>query len=937
MSQYTGGSYDASSHQDLRLLLLGNIGCGKTSTGDTLLGQLSTISPASSARSCQVRRGYSEGRRLTLVEAPRWYWSGGHIEASVRAETERALTLAEPGPHGVLLLVPVGQFTEMDAHVATELVDMFGEEVLDNTLVLLTCGDYLMGNSEQTYLQKEPGLRQMIERCRGNHHVINNRQRDEREQVRSLLEKVDGIVQRKGVYHVKTAQEKEMEKLVQERERELKERYRLRAEEKIQEAAAAAAAAAVATHSSTVETHSSRYNTLERRRKREEEEEEERVAVSSASNGLYSAPVTQQLQARPEVCEDAADHYRVSSFGERSPDAAPASSSSSTVSSSFASPSTYTSPPPSSSSSSLLPSSSSTSPPPSSSSSSLPPSSSSSSLLPSSSSTSPPPSPSSSSPSSPELRLVLLGRSGSGKSTVGNRILGREEFEAYPDSLMAITLACEKKRGQCAGNRVAVVDTPDWFKSESSPAEVRAQISSCVALSSPGPHAFLLCVPVDQPAKMELQALGALDAVFGPDAVQRHTLVLFTYADRLRESGKAGDGDVEAYIAGQRIDLLKLVERCGDRYHIMERGDGNAAELLEKVEQTVTEAGGQCYSCPAFQEAEDRVRQRQVELVRERKDKKLEQQGGKSGVGKYGAPGRVLYPSLQPLTEEEEEVREDEIEQTRDEAERSVSAMDLKSLPPISLSDISPSLLSSMREKLESGAKMLPKLLADGSMWVGEGAKKVASSPVWGSVGDGAKSVHKMVTDSAAWEKMGAGAGHVSKLVGENVVMKKVPKVMADGSAWAESGAKNIRSRPIWEKVGSGAKSGARLVADGSMRVGAGFGAGAKKVSQSPVWGKVGSGAKAGAKMVAESSVWERMATAAKKVPKVVIGGAVLGLILGLILGGLAGGALGAAAGSAASEVGRRKFSKNATEASKTLQGTERDGEKQGERELKTE
>lgn len=43
----------------------------------------------------------------------------------------------------------------------------------------------------QEYLQKEhPGLRQIIERCGGRYHVINNRQRQNREQVCELFEKV---------------------------------------------------------------------------------------------------------------------------------------------------------------------------------------------------------------------------------------------------------------------------------------------------------------------------------------------------------------------------------------------------------------------------------------------------------------------------------------------------------------------------------------------------------------------------------------------------------------------------------------------------------------------------------------------------------------------------------------------------------------------------
>ncbi len=528
--------------------------------------------------------------------------------------------------------------------------------------------------------------------------------------------------------------------------------------------------------------------------------------------------------------------------------------------------------------------------------------------------------------------------------------------------------------------QVAVVDTPDWFNSEQTPDEVQAQISSCVALSSPGPHAFLLCVPLDQPSKTELQALRALEAVFGPDAVQKHTLVLFTYADRLRESGKVGNNSMEAYIAGQRGDLLKLVEKCGDRFHVMEmrgsrRERKNVAELLEKVEQTVKEAGGQSYSCPAFQEAENRVRQRQVEIA---KGRKLEEER-LGDVRQLSSERRVLYPDMQPVAEAEEEVREDEIEKTRDEAELSVSTMKIESLPPVTLSSISPSLLRSIMEKMESSAKKLPKLLADSSVWVGEGAKKVKSSPVWGQVGSGAQNVQKMVVDSSVWEKARASAGHVSKLVGD-----RVPKVVVDGSTWVGSGAKAAAARPMWQKVGSGAKSGAKLVAgssvrvgsgigagaknlaqspmwgkvgsgaktgvklmaDSSVRVGAGIGAGAKKVAQSPVWGKVGSGAKAGAKMVAESSVWEKIGTTAKQVPMVVIGGALLGLVLGVFLGGVIGGAVGTAAGSAVAEVGRRKFSnkntlENTDEAARNVGRRVNNSMdslvKQGEKVLKTE
>ncbi|XP_074551992.1 uncharacterized protein LOC141809064 isoform X2 [Halichoeres trimaculatus] len=1058
MSESLSGNYFGSSAEGLKLILLGNIGCGKTSSADNILGQVSPIS-ISASRSCQLKQGVSEGRNLTLVEAPRWYWAGGKMEDSVRKETERALTLVAPGPHAFLLLVPVSQFTEMEGRVPEELEELFGEGALDHTLVLLTCGDYLMGRTEEEYLRKEhPGLRQMIEKCGGRYHVINNRQRQDRQQIQGLLEKVENMAQDKGIYRVKSLEEKQLEKRVSERRRELMDSYRAQKEER-QAALSTRISSSISTTESSTERGEEYSSFLERQRREWSEDPDGRVSVRQVSNGLYSTPTPEdqpyserykerymerelmktpsfKLNADGAILSQMSDtntshklvttlHHRINSFEERSPEQSPTTSPRSpdftftssspvfTSSSSSSFPSSSSSDPsfPSSSSTSFSTSSSTSFP---TSSSTLFPTSSSSSLFSSSSSSStsfstssstsfpttscssfptsssssssssfPPRSSSSSSSSSfpsssqssKELRLVLLGRSGSGKSAAGNSILGREEFASRPESLTPITRECEKKRALVERRQVAVVDTPDWFNSEQTPDEVRAQISSCVALSSPGPHAFLLCVPIDLPAKTELQALGALESVFGPEAVQKHTMVLFTYADRLRKSGKAGDGSAEAYISGQREDLLKIVEKCGDRFHVLETGGGwrdrrNVAELLDKVEQTVSEAGGQCYSCPAFQEAEKKVRQRQMEIARERKRELVRQ---------FSSERRALYSSMQPVAEAEEEVREDEIEKTRSEAEMSVSTMNIESLPPVTLSTISPSLLHSFMEKMSANAKMLPKLLSDGSVWVGEGAKKVRSSPVWGTMGSRAQDVQKMVADSSLWQKVGSSAGQVSKMVGD-----RVPKVVVDSSAWVGSGAKaaagspvwgkvgsgaksgakivadssmrlgsgigagakNLAKSPMWGKVGSGAKSGAKLMADGSMKVGAGLGAGAKKVAQSPVWGKMGSGAKAGVKMVAESSVWERMGNTAKQVPKVVIAGALLGLVLGVILAGAIGGAVGAAAGSAVGEVGRRKLSnKDASvdvgEAAKSWERTVNDNMdslvNQGGKVLKTE
>lgn len=238
-----------------------------------------------------------------------------------------------------------------------------------------------------------------------------------------------------------------------------------------------------------------------------------------------------------------------------------------------------------------------------------------------------------------------------------------------------------------------VVSSPAWFSSGCDPKERRRHILSFIALSSPGPHAFLLCVPVNQPANGEAKALDVLEELFGPSAVSANTIVLFTHTEDLGE-----DESLEEYLVTWRKDLQELVERCGDRYHTLETRGGEAEEekavreLLEKVEQAVAESGTEHFSCPLYQEAEERVRERQVEIVRQRRGKE---------------------PTDSPP---EEDLTEEEMEAVREEAERSIDDLNVDVdgiLPSASVSPSSPapSFLWGWWEKLTGWVRWLPALV----------------------------------------------------------------------------------------------------------------------------------------------------------------------------------------------------------------------------------
>ncbi|XP_026103365.1 GTPase IMAP family member 8-like isoform X1 [Carassius auratus] len=186
-----------------------------------------------------------------------------------------------------------------------------------------------------------------------------------------------------------------------------------------------------------------------------------------------------------------------------------------------------------------------------------------------------------------ELRIVLMGYRRAGKSSAGNSILGREEFD------LKRSAQCVRRHGEVADRHITVIEAPGWWSNysvEKSPELLKQEIVLSVSLCPPGPHAILLMIRVDIGFKEnERKAVqGHLDLL--GERVWSHTIVLFTHADSLL------DTSIEQHIEREGQDLQWLLDKCGNRYHVLNNqnrsDDTQIKELLDKIEETVAQNNG---------------------------------------------------------------------------------------------------------------------------------------------------------------------------------------------------------------------------------------------------------------------------------------------------------------------------------------------------------
>ncbi|KAM6894759.1 GTPase IMAP family member 7-like [Lycodopsis pacificus] len=213
-----------------------------------------------------------------------------------------------------------------------------------------------------------------------------------------------------------------------------------------------------------------------------------------------------------------------------------------------------------------------------------------------------------------EMKIVMLGKTKVGKSSVGNTIFGEELFK-IDHTLNSEKSGCRAETKSVNGRNITLIDTPGVFDTDRSEEELMSEIVKCITEFAPGPHAFLIVLKVEKFTEQEQAVITKIKECFSEE-VFKYATVLFTHGDQLPEGQK-----IEDFVRDNKL-VSDLVKKCGGRCHVIDNkywknnqqdeyrsNQFHVKEILKTIEKMIKANKGSCFTNEMLQAVDEMIKQ----------------------------------------------------------------------------------------------------------------------------------------------------------------------------------------------------------------------------------------------------------------------------------------------------------------------------------------